>query len=161
MQVAEAIAQSIIPNGRVWIDVFRTCEPCYGGALIPKLIDELERDPLASGEDAPIRDTIETGIVKLPARLNEVAEPSIGIQNDGFYGGTCFRRGGVESIGRSFQGTRFYLLHPDAQCLEKVAHVGILKQYPDRADQRGLLRDDVIAGKRCDIAAGRRETIDN
>ena len=45
--------------------------------------------------------------------------------------------------------------------LEQIGDVGILEQHADRADQRGLLGDDVIAGDRGDIAAGGRKPVDH
>ena len=62
----------------------------------------------------------------------------------------------LEAVRRRLERRRFDRLDLDADLVEQIGDVGILEQHADRADQRGLLGDDVIAGQRRDVAAGCR-----
>ena len=68
---------------------------------------------------------------------------------------------GSKPFGAALSGEDLIDLHLDADLVQKIADIRILKQHADRADERGLLGDDVIAGNRGDVAAGGGKPIDH
>ena len=68
---------------------------------------------------------------------------------------------GSKPFGAALSGDDLMRLDLDADLVEKIGDVGILEQNADRADQRGLLGDDVIAGQRRDVAAGGGQAVDD
>ena len=68
---------------------------------------------------------------------------------------------GSIAVRRRLQRRRFHRFDLDADLVEEIGDIGILEQHADRADQRGLLRHDVIAGERGDVAARRRQAVDH
>jgi len=55
---------------------------------------------------------------------------------------------GSKPSGDALSGVDFHRLDLDAYLVEQIGKIGELEQHADRADQRGLLRHDVIAGER-------------
>ena len=68
---------------------------------------------------------------------------------------------GPKPFGAALSGVDLIGLDFDADLIQEIADVGILEQHADRTDQRSLLGNDMIAGDRSDIAAGRRQAIDH
>ena len=81
-QVAQPVAQPILSDRRLRIDVLFLCQPRDRGLLVAQLVDELERDALAPGEDATVGHALQGRIVELAAFLHQAAEPGIGIHDD-------------------------------------------------------------------------------
>ena len=120
--------------------------------LVAELIDQLERDGLAAGEHAPVGDAASVGIVELPALLHQAAEPGIGIHDDRLDRRARLRRSSARSrSGAALSGEDLISSTLTPTRLQQLGEVRILEQHADRADQRGLLRDDVIGGqsRRC------------
>ena len=71
------------------------------------------------------------------------------------------RAGRLKAVRRRLERRRFDRLDLDADLVEQIGEVRILEQHADRADQRGLLGHDVIAGERGDVAAGGGQAVDD
>ena len=68
---------------------------------------------------------------------------------------------GSKPSGAALSGEDLIDFDLDADLVEKLGDIGILEQHADRADQRGLAGDDVVAGECGDIAAGGGQAIDD
>ncbi len=75
--------------------------------------------------------------------------------------GAGFGRRRPEAVRRRLERCGFDGLDFDADLIQEIANVGILEQHADGTDQRRLLGNDMIAGDRGDVAAGRRQAIDH
>src|SRR6516165_11977374 len=114
-----------------------------------------------SGEYPPIGRGLQLRVVKVAAILHDSFEPGVGILNDRIQRGAGFGTGRFETVRRRLERRRFHRFDFHAEFLKEIGDVGILKQHADRADQGRLLRNNVIASKRGDIAAGSRQTVDH
>ena len=68
---------------------------------------------------------------------------------------------GSKPSGAALSGVDLIDFDLHADLVEQIGEVGKLKQHADRADQRGLLGHDVIAGDRRDVAAGSCQAVDD
>ena len=68
---------------------------------------------------------------------------------------------GSKPFGAALSGDDLIGFDLDADLVQQIGDVRVLEQDADRADQRGLLGDDVIAGERGDIAAGGGQAVDH
>ena len=110
---------------------------------------------LPAGEDPPVGDASATPSSSRWRRsFTRSAEPGVGVLHQHLQRGARLRTGRLEAVGRGLQRRRFHLLDLDADRLQQLGDVGKLEQHADRADQRGLLGDDVVGGQRGDVAAG-------
>src|SRR5215469_9828461 len=114
-----------------------------------------------SGEYAAVGRGLQLRVIKVPAIAHEPFEPAIGVLDDRIERRARLRTGRLESVRRRLERRRFDRFHLHADLAEEIGDIRILEQHADRADQRGLLRDDVVAGQRGDIAAGRGQAVDN
>src|SRR6516162_3932671 len=114
-----------------------------------------------SGEYPPVGRGLQLRVVKVAAILHDSFEPGVGILNDRIQRGAGFGTGRFETVRRRLERRRFHRFDFHAKFVEKIGDVWVLKQHADRADQRGLLRHDVVACKRGDIAAGSRHAVDH
>src|SRR4029077_16332242 len=118
-------------------------------------------DRLMAGEDAAIGHGLQLAVAQMTAVLHQAFEPAVGILDDRIQRRLGFRAGRLETARRCLERAGFHRLDLDADLVEQVGKVRILEQHADRADQRGLLRDDVVAGECRDVGAGGRETVDD
>src|SRR5204863_9585856 len=95
-QVAETLAQAIIADRRLRIDVLLLREPRQRGPLVADLVDELERDSLPPGKDTAVGHALQGRIVEMAALLPHAAETAIGIGNDRLDRGARLGRGGPQ-----------------------------------------------------------------
>jgi hypothetical protein len=111
------------------------------------------------GEYAAVGGGLQLSVGKMPPVPHQSFEPGIGVLDDRIQ--CCFRlgAGGLETVRRGLERSRLDRFHLDANLAEEIGKVRILEENADRADQGCLLRDDVIARQRSDIAAGRRQAI--
>src|SRR4029077_12405982 len=82
-KVAQPVVQPEVVHRSLRVDPLVLGEPSERRALVAELVDELERAALAAGEDPAIGDAIEASVVEPAPVFDEVAEPSIGILDDG------------------------------------------------------------------------------
>ncbi len=68
---------------------------------------------------------------------------------------------GSKPFGAAFSGDDFTSSTLTPTVFIRSPKIRILKQHADRADQRRLLRDDLVGGERRDVAARGRETFDD
>src|SRR5215467_1167173 len=160
-QVAEPVAQPIVAHRRRRIDVLFLRQPRKRGSLVADLVDELERDTLPAGKDATVGHALQRRVVEVAARLHHAAEPGIGVRDDRLDGRARLRRGRFEAVGRRLERRRLDFFDLDAERLQKIGDVRILKQHADRADQGGLQRDDVIGRDRRNVTARSRQPVDH
>ena len=97
-----------------------------------------------AGEDASVRDLLELRVVHAAPFLHQALEPGIGILHQRIERVARLGAGRLKAVGRSLQRRGFHFLDLDADGLQEVGKIRILEQHADRADQRALLRDDVI-----------------
>ena len=72
-----------------------------------------------------------------------------------------FRTGRLEAVGRRLERCRFDRFHLDADLVEQIGEVRVFEQHADRADQRGLLGDDVVARDGSDVGTGSSHAVDH
>src|SRR5579864_8476240 len=160
-QVAETALQLVIAHRQLGIDALFLGEPGQRRLLVAELVDQLQPDRLMAGEDAAVGHGLQFAVAQMPAILHQAFEPSVGILDDRIQRRLGFRAGRLETVRRRLERARFHRLDLDADLVEQIGKVRILEQHADRADQRGLLRHDVVAGERRDIGAGGGETVDD
>src|SRR5215510_10914197 len=160
-QVAEPVAQPIVAHWRRRIDVLFLRQPRKRGSLVADLVDELERDALPTGKDATVGHALQRRVVEVAACLHHAAEPGIGVRDDRLDGRARLRRGRFEAVGRRLERRGLDFFDLDAERLQKIGDVRILKQHADRADERSLQRDDVIGRDRRNVTARSRQPVDH
>src|SRR5580700_1355546 len=114
-----------------------------------------------AGEDATVGYRLQFAVAQVTAILHEVFEPGVGILDDRFQRRLGLGAGRLKAARRRLKRARFHRLDLDADLVEQVGKIRILEQHADRADQRGLLCHDVVAGQRRDVGAGGGEAIDD
>ena len=68
---------------------------------------------------------------------------------------------GSKPEGEALSGLDLIEFDLDAKRLQRVGEIGILEKHADRADDRGVMGDDVVAAERRDIGAGGGQPIDH
>src|SRR4029079_2461500 len=119
-------------------------QPGQRCALIAKLIDQLEIERLAAGEDPAVRNLRQLGIVELAAVLHHAFEPGIGVADERGDRRTGFGAGRLKPARRGLERRGLYAFDVDPDRLQKLGKIRVLEKDTNRADQRGVERDDVI-----------------
>src|SRR5262249_13275659 len=124
-------------------------------------VNQLEADGLSASEDTSVRHLCQLAVIHFASIPYESFKPAIGIEHDRLDRGAGLGTRRFEAIGRGLQRRGFYLFDLDANCLEHISKVRILKQHTNRADQRRFLRYDML-GRECgDIGARGGKPVDD
>ena len=140
---------------------FFPLKPRQGGLFISKAVHKLEANRLSARENTAIGHLCQLAVVHSASILHQAFEPAVGIEDDRFDCGPRFGASWLESIGRGLQRRGFHLFDLDTDCFEHIGKIRILKEHPDRTDQRRLLRYNVLSRERGDIGAGCGKSVDN
>ena len=102
-----------------------------------------------------VRRRLSRGARPCRAGLHQATKPGVRILHQRVDRRPRLRTGRFISVRGRLQRRRFHFLNLELPEFQKVGELRILKQHANRADQRRLLRDDVIGGERRDISARR------
>ncbi len=134
------------------VDVTGLAQPIDGLVLAADLVDELELERLATGEDAALHQPWDLVGLDVASALDQRQEPAEALVDHRLGDLGAFLAQRLEGGRDGFEVTAFDLVHLDADLVQHLRDFRPLDEHADRACDRILARDDVVGAKPDDVA---------